>query len=86
MRRLALFKWRNPPVRKISKEDNMGPVYTTGRVAKICGVCDRTVARWVDTGMLKGFTLPMSKARRIPHDRLVEFMDEHGLPKGELQK
>ena len=55
-------------------------VYTTGRVAEICRVSMRTVHGWFDSGRLKGYRLPNSSARRVPHKFLEAFMREHGMP------
>lgn len=59
-------------------------VYTTGDVARICQVAPRTVSKWFDTGRLKGYRIPGSLDRRIPHESLVDFMRSHGMPLGEL--
>lgn len=59
-------------------------VYTTGKVAKLCGVTINTVVKWFDAGELKGYRIPSSGDRRIPRDNLVEFMREHEFPLGEL--
>ncbi len=55
-------------------------VLTTGDVARICNVAPRTVQKWFDAGILKGYRLPASKDRRVPIDELVRFMREHNLP------
>lgn len=55
-------------------------VLTTGEVAKICNVAPRTVSKWFDTGVLKGYRIPGSKDRRIPVSQLLRFMKEHGIP------
>lgn len=55
-------------------------VLTTGEVAKICNVAPRTVSKWFDTGVLKGYRIPGSKDRRIPVSQLMRFMKEHGIP------
>ncbi len=55
-------------------------VYTTGEVAKICRVTIRTVIKWFESGALKGFRIPASRDRRIPHKDLVEFMSRAGFP------
>ncbi len=55
-------------------------VLTTGEVAKICQVAPRTVSKWFDTGVLKGYRVPGSKDRRIPVEGLVRFMRSHGMP------
>jgi uncharacterized protein (TIGR02996 family)/excisionase family DNA binding protein len=53
-------------------------VYTTGQVAKVLQVAPRTVVRWFDTGKLGGYRIPGSQDRRIPRDKLVPFIREHG--------
>lgn len=55
-------------------------VYTTGEVADICKVSQQTVIRCFDNGRLKGFRVPGSRFRRIPHESLVQFMKENGIP------
>lgn len=57
----------------------MRTVYTTGQVAKICHVAPRTVAKWFDAGILKGFRVPMSEDRRIPRLELLRFLKQHGM-------
>lgn len=59
-------------------------VLTTGDVARICNVTIRTVIRWFESGSLSGYKIPGSRERRIPRDKLVEFMQRHGMPLGEL--
>ena len=55
-------------------------VLTTGDVARICHVAARTVAKWFDTGKLRGYRIPGSRDRRIPMDQLVVFMTENDMP------
>ncbi len=64
-----------------SKEAN---IFTTGQVAKICQVAPRTVTKWFDSGQLKGYRIPGSQDRRIPHKSLVTFLTDNGMPLGEL--
>ena len=64
--------------------DSMKSVYTTGEVAAICKVSQQTVIRCFDNGKLKGFRVPGSRFRRIPRDKLVEFMRENGIPLDQL--
>lgn len=59
-------------------------VFTTGEAARMCRVSQQTIIRCFDNGLLKGFRVPGSKFRRIPRERLIEFMNEHGIPLGEL--
>lgn len=61
-----------------------GSIFTTGQIAKICKVAPRTVAKWFDSGRLRGFAIPGSKDRRIPREHLLRFLKEHGMPLGEL--
>ena len=59
-------------------------VYTTGEAAKFCKVSQQTIIRCFDSGQLKGFRVPGSKFRRIPHDCLLAFMRENGIPTDSL--
>jgi excisionase family DNA binding protein len=34
------------------------PAYTVGDVARVCGVGNMTVTRWIDSGRLAGFRIP----------------------------
>ena len=54
--------------------------YTTGQIAKLCRVCERTVAKWIDSGLLKGSRPLASQFRRVLASDLVAFMREHGMP------
>jgi len=55
-------------------------VFTTGEVAKICCVAPRTVAKWIDSGLLRGYRLPGSQDRRVPVENLIRFLRERGMP------
>lgn len=55
-------------------------VFTTGTVAKICGVTMRTVAKWADNGLLPSYRLPSCNDRRIPRDELISFLKKVGFP------
>jgi two-component system, OmpR family, response regulator len=57
-----------------------GVVYTTGQVARMCGVTKRSVIKWIDSGKLKGYTIPGSKHRRVSRADLLSFMGAHGIP------
>ena len=59
---------------------------TTGQVAKLCHVTARTVAKWMEKGLLKGYMLPLSGHRRIPKANLVAFMKAHGMPMEGLEE
>lgn len=57
--------------------------YRIGQAAELCGVSPRTVSKWMDSGGLKGYRLPMSEDRRIPHESLVKFLRDHGMPQAD---
>ena len=61
-------------------------VFTTGKVAKLCGVTINTVVKWFDSGVLKGYRIPSSGDRRIPRESLLEFMKEHSFPLSGLEE
>lgn len=60
-------------------------VFTSGEVAKICGVSADTVSRWFDLGQLGGYRLGPGGDRRIPYDCLRQFMLSHGIPIDRLE-
>ena len=53
---------------------------TTGKVAELCQVTKRTVIKWIDSGKLRGYTLPDSRHRRVSLWELRRFAREHKLP------
>lgn len=55
-------------------------ILTTGEAAKLCGVSVRTICRWLDAGLLKGYKVPLSQVLRIQREALLRFMDKHDLP------
>ena len=55
-------------------------VLTTGEVATICNVASRTVGKWFDAKLLKGYRIPGSRDRRIPIPELVRFMKKYEIP------
>ncbi len=50
---------------------------TTGKIAKMFKVAPRTVAKWIDTGMMKGTKIPGGKHRRVEPSEVVRFAEEH---------
>ena len=54
--------------------------YTTGDVARLCQVTKRTVIKWIDSGKLKGYTIPGSRHRRVSADSLQAFLKAHRMP------
>ncbi len=61
-------------------------VYTTGEAAAICKLSQQTIIRCFDNGQLKGFRVPGSRFRRIPHDALVEFMRVNAIPLDDIEE
>ncbi|MCC7292676.1 MAG: helix-turn-helix domain-containing protein [Phycisphaerales bacterium] len=55
-------------------------VLTTGEIARLCNVAPRTVAKWFDTGELRGYRIPGSRDRRVPLQQLIRFMRQHQMP------
>jgi excisionase family DNA binding protein len=50
-------------------------LYSTGQIARMCGVRICTVIRWIDTGKLPAFRLPLRhRERRVNYDDLCEFL------------
>jgi two-component system, OmpR family, response regulator len=60
-------------------------VYTTGEAADICKLSQQTIIRCFDNGQLQGFRVPGSRFRRIPRDKLIQFMKEHSIPMDGLE-
>jgi hypothetical protein len=65
--------------------------YSTGEVAKICGLKNaRYVARLFDYGKIEGDIVPSRyhrrSTRRIPLKALIEFMKEKGIPLEKLDE
>jgi len=60
-------------------------VFTTGEAADICGLSQQTIIRCFDSGQLGGFRVPGSKFRRIPREKLFQFMTDHGIPLDALE-
>ena len=59
--------------------------FTTGEVAKICGVTKQAVIKWFDDGKINGFRVPHSRSRRIPYKELVSFMASNAIPLDRLE-
>lgn len=60
-------------------------VYTSGDVARITGTAPRTVSKWIDQGLLKGYRIPGGDARRVTHENLVRFLLSQNMPLNGLQ-
>ncbi len=77
---------RGAPVGRMVKTNDIKSVYTTGEVAKICSISQQTVIRCFDSGRLSGFRVPGSRFRRIPRDRLIDFMKANEIPLSNLEQ
>ncbi len=75
---IEFLKEHNFRKKRITKKGNK--VLTVGDVARICNVVSRTVVKWFDSGLLKGYKLPGSKDRRILPEDFIEFLKEHNMP------
>jgi excisionase family DNA binding protein len=53
---------------------------TAGNVAEIVRVAPRTVSKWIDSGLLRGYRLPGSQDRRVLAKDLKAFMEARGMP------
>lgn len=55
--------------------------YTTGEIAKCCGVNFRTVLRWIQKGKVKAYKLPGGRGdHRVKRNDLISFLMEYDLP------
>ncbi len=52
-------------------------LWTTGQVARLVGCNVKAVARWIDTGELKGYLLPGDPGRRVHRAELRRFLADH---------
>lgn len=55
----------------------MTEIYTTGRIAKMFNASPRTVSKWIDTGLLRGYRIPGSQDRRVTRRALQDFVRRH---------
>lgn len=62
------------------REQRTPRMLTTGEAADYCGVSFRTVSRWVERGLLRGFELPGRGDKRIESEEFVRFLRQHGMP------
>ena len=55
--------------------------FSTGEVAKFCGVTLRTVINWIKAGRLAAFQLPGTRGdNRITKDELIRFINANQIP------
>ncbi len=53
---------------------------TTGEVARLIGVNQRTVIRWIERGQLKAYQLPGRGDNRVQPEALLLFLQQHDMP------
>ena len=53
--------------------------YTTGDVAKICGISRATIVNYCNAGSIKAIQSPLTHFRRISKSDLVAFLQAKGL-------
>lgn len=53
---------------------------TSGEIAKHCDVSLRTVIRWIEKGVLKGYKLPGRGNNRVKVEDFLEFLSTNGIP------
>jgi excisionase family DNA binding protein len=68
------------PTRALSTSE----VFTSGQVATLCRVSSRIVYKWIEDGLLPGYRIAGSTHRRILRTDLVQFLKDHGMPRGDL--
>ncbi|TNE47296.1 MAG: response regulator [Deltaproteobacteria bacterium] len=55
-------------------------VFTTGDIAKFCGVHFRTVIRWIEKGYLEAYQLPGRGDNRVRREALIAFLEGNKMP------
>ncbi|MBL8830513.1 MAG: response regulator [Planctomycetaceae bacterium] len=55
-------------------------MYTTGELARYCGVSFRTVLRWIERGTLRAHKLPGRGDHRVKVEDFLEFLALHEMP------
>ncbi|WDE01034.1 response regulator [Thalassomonas actiniarum] len=58
----------------------MNESFSTGQIAKYCGVHLRTVIRWIEQGYLKGYKLPGRGNNRVLKAEFLAFLTRNQMP------
>ncbi|WP_281558876.1 response regulator [Thalassomonas sp. RHCl1] len=58
----------------------MNESFSTGQIAKYCGVHLRTVIRWIEQGYLKGYKLPGRGNNRVLKEEFLAFLTRNQMP------
>jgi excisionase family DNA binding protein len=61
-------------------------VLTTGEVARMLKVTTNTVVKWFEAGLLKGYTFPGTRTRRIERESFDRFCAERRIPLNRIQR
>jgi len=54
--------------------------YTTGEIAKITGISQKTIKNYCTQGKIKSEKTPITNYRRISRQNLVRFLEENSIP------
>lgn len=54
-------------------------VYTVQQAAKFCNLAPRTISKLFDAGKIKGYRIPGTRVRKIPHEYLIQYFRENGI-------
>jgi excisionase family DNA binding protein len=52
----------------------------TQEIARMANVAPRTAAKWIDAGILRGYTIPGSRTRRCTRQDLLAFLQASRMP------
>jgi hypothetical protein len=65
--------------------DKFAVTLTTGQVAQVCKAAPRTVCKWMERGILRGYRVPGSADRRFRMGDVIAFMAEYGIDTSDLR-
>lgn len=51
-----------------------------GKIAAMFNVSPKMVVKWIDSGLMKSWRIPMSKHRRVSIEEIKRFAAKHGIP------
>ena len=78
MPKILIDEYYNQQSNKDEDIASENKIYTTTEVAKICGVSQRLVVKWIDKQELNAYIIGKTH-RRIPHKNLIKFMKDNGI-------
>ena len=62
------------------------PFFTTGEVAKITGISQKTIRTYCSKGLIKADSTPVTNYRRISYGNLAAFMSKNSIPLEFMEK